>query len=263
MTEPLPSGPPLSEPLLSGTGLTVSYRNGRTSRVAVRDVDLRVDRGEILAVVGESGSGKSTLARALVGLLRPDTGAIRLAGAPLTLRRSPAQRRAIQMVFQDPRSSLNPRMTVRQIIGEAWQTHPAIRPADTGAGLRELLDLVGLPVEVLDRTAGQLSGGQAQRVSIARAVAVRPEVLVCDEAVSALDVSVQTQILALLLNLRDELGLAIVFITHDLGVVRQIADRVAVMHDGQVVEQGATEEVFEHPRDDYTRTLLDAVLDLA
>jgi oligopeptide transport system ATP-binding protein len=253
----------VTEPLLSATGITVSYRTGRTSRIAVRDVDLAVDRGEIVAVVGESGSGKSTLARALVGLLRPDSGAIRLAGSALTLRRTPAQRRAVQMVFQDPRSSLNPRMSVRQIIGEAWQTHPAIRPADTAAGLRDLLDRVGLPQAVQERTAGQLSGGQAQRVSIARAIAVRPDVLVCDEAVSALDVSVQTQILTLLLHLRAELGLAIVFITHDLGVVRQIADRVAVMHDGQIVERGTTEEVFDHPRDDYTRTLLDAVLDLA
>jgi ABC-type glutathione transport system ATPase component len=251
------------EPLLAAAGITVTYRTGRTSRTAVRDVDLSVDRSGIVAVVGESGSGKSTLARAIVGLLRPDSGTIALAGTPLSLRRDPAQRRAIQMVFQDPRSSLNPRMTVRQIIGEAWQTHPPIRPANVENGLRDLLDLVGLPVGVLDRRAGEMSGGQAQRVSIARSIAVRPQVLVCDEAVSALDVSVQTQILALLLRLRDELGLAIVFITHDLGVVRQIADRVAVMHDGRVVEEGATEDVFEHPQDAYTRTLLDAVLDLA
>ncbi len=253
----------MTEPLLTVAGLTVTYRTGRTSRTAVRDVDLRADPGEILAVVGESGSGKSTLARAIVGLLRPDRGSVALAGTALPLRRGSAQRRAIQMVFQDPRSSLNPRMTVRKILGEAWQTHPSTRPANVETGLRDLLELVGLPVGVLDRTAGEMSGGQAQRVSIARAIAVRPQVLVCDEAVSALDVSVQTQILTLLLHLRDELELAIVFITHDLGVVRQIADRVAVMHDGRVVEQGESEEVFEHPQDPYTQTLLDAVLDLA
>ncbi|HEY2673683.1 MAG TPA: ATP-binding cassette domain-containing protein [Rugosimonospora sp.] len=235
----------------------------RAAQPVVRDVDLSVAPGEIRAVVGESGSGKSTLARVIVGLLAPDHGTVRFDGADLPFRRSRAQRRAIQMVFQDPRSSLNPRMSVASIIDEAWRTHPSTRPADTALGLTGLLDSVGLDAAVAGRRVGELSGGQAQRVSIARAVAVGPRLLVCDEAVSALDVSVQTQILALLLRLREDLDLSILFITHDLGVVRQIADRVSVMHEGRIVEQARTDEVFEHPRDPYTKTLLGAVLDLA
>jgi len=250
-------------PLLRVHGVTVSYGRGRRAKPAVRDADLSVAAGQIVAVVGESGSGKSTLARAIVGILTPDHGSIEFAGAALPARRTAETRRAIQMVFQDPRSSLNPRMSVRQVVTEAWRTHPSTMPPDIESGLRALLDRVGLPAGVLDRVAGQLSGGQAQRVSIARAIAISPRLLVCDEAVSALDVSVQTQILALLLRLRAELGLSILFITHDLGVVRQIADHVAVMHDGRIVEQGAADDIFAHPRDDYTMALLDAVLDLA
>ncbi|MWA03618.1 ATP-binding cassette domain-containing protein [Actinomadura sp. LD22] len=249
------------KPLLDVRDVSITYPRRKTP--AVDDVSLSIGSGEIVAVVGESGSGKSTLARAVVGLLRPDRGSISHDGTVLAGRRTTAQRRDIQMVFQDPRSSLNPRLTVRKIVAEGWRTHPSARPADPEAGLVQLMDRVGLPAGLLDRTAEQLSGGQAQRVSIARAISIGPRLLVCDEAVSALDVSVQTQILSLLLRLRDELGLALLFITHDLGVVRQIADRVVVMHSARVVEQGPADDIFERPRDSYTRALLDSVLDLA
>ncbi len=205
------------------------------------------------------------MARCVTGLVRPDAGTLTFGGRPLERagRRSGELRRAIQMVFQDPRSSLNPRMTVASVIGEAWRTHPAAAPpGDREEALRRLLADVGLDGEVARRRAGELSGGQCQRVSIARALAVSPELLVCDEAVSALDVSVQAQILRLLVELRGTHRLALLFITHDLGVVRQIADRVAVMRRGVIVEEGPAEQVLGNPRHEYTRALLDAALDL-
>lgn len=214
-------------------------------------------------MVGESGSGKTTVARCVVGLQRADAGTVTLDGRPLgpAGRRSAQERRAIQMVFQDPRSSLNPRMTVAALIGEAWRTHTAPAGDRTEALHRALAD-VGLDEDVADRRAGDLSGGQCQRVSIARALAVGPRLLVCDEAVSALDVSVQAQILRLLVDLRESHHLALLFISHDLGVVHQIADRVAVMRRGVVVEEGAAGEVLGAPRHEYTQALLDAALDL-
>ncbi len=250
--------------LLSVDGLDLSYtRAGRTTR-AVRDVSFEVAAGEVLAVVGESGSGKSSLAKCIVGLAQPDRGAIELAGAPLgRRRRSKEERRRVQMVFQDPRSALDPRMTVFSLIDEGWRTHRSIAPTDRRAAAGALLESVGLDPLLLDRRPSQISGGQAQRVSIARALAVEPELLVCDEAVSALDVSVQTQVLALLAEIRTRLKLTMVFITHDLGVVRRIADRVAVMYLGEIVEIGPVDEVFAAPEQEYTRTLLSAALDLA
>jgi ABC-type glutathione transport system ATPase component len=255
-------------PVLAVRGVTHTYRAGsrrrrRQVRPAVRDASLEVGAGEIVAVVGESGSGKSTLARVVVGLLAPERGGVALHGEPLTSHRSNAQRRAVQMVFQDPKSSLNPRMTVAKVLREVWQAHPgALPPEGAEEGTAVLLRRVGLEPSLADRRPDQLSGGQAQRVSIARALAAGPELLVCDEAVSALDVSVQTQIIALLLELRDTMDLSLLFITHDLGVVRQIADRVVVMRHGDVVEQGPADEVFAAPREAYTRALLDAVLEL-
>ncbi|MEV0626759.1 ABC transporter ATP-binding protein [Nonomuraea wenchangensis] len=247
-------------------GRTKSWaRRGRAGLVAVDGVSLRVAPEETLAVVGESGSGKTTVARCVVGLQRPDSGSVTFEGRPLgpVGRRPPDLQRAVQMVFQDPRSSLNPRMTVAELIGEAWRTHPAAAPAgDRPAALRRVLADVGLDGDVAARRAGDLSGGQCQRVSIARALAVGPRLLVCDEAVSALDVSVQAQILRLLVDLRSSHRLALLFITHDLGVVHQIADRVAVMRGGAVVEEGPAGQVLGAPRHEYTRTLLDAALDL-
>ncbi|RKN41196.1 ABC transporter ATP-binding protein [Streptomyces hoynatensis] len=254
--------------LLDVRGLRVTFggrgRRRRGGFVAVDGVDLTVGPEETLGLVGESGSGKTTVARCVAGLIRPDAGGVHFEGRPLgpAGRRGAAQR-AVQMVFQDPRSSLNPRLTVASVIGEAWRTHPAAAPeGDREVALRGLLADVGLGPEVADRRAAELSGGQCQRVSIARALAVRPRLLVCDEAVSALDVSVQAQILGLLAGLRRSHRLAMLFITHDLGVVRQIADRVAVMRRGAVVEEGPTDEVLDAPRHEYTRALLDAALDL-
>ena len=232
---------------------------------AVDGVSLRIEPEETLAVVGESGSGKTTVARCVVGLQRPDAGTVTFDGQPLgpVGRRTPESQRAIQMVFQDPRSSLNPRMTVAALIGEAWRTHPAAAPkGDRREALLGVLSDVGLDEDVAGRRAGDLSGGQCQRVSIARALAVGPRLLVCDEAVSALDVSVQAQILRLLVDLRSRHSLALLFISHDLGVVHQIADRVAVMRSGVVVEEGPAGEVLGAPTHEYTQALLDAALDL-
>ncbi|MEV8287803.1 ABC transporter ATP-binding protein [Streptomyces niveus] len=255
--------------LLDVRDLRVSYGGRgigrRRGAPAVDGVSLSVAPEETLGLVGESGSGKTTVARCVAGLLRPGAGTITLDGRPLGRagRRTPESRRAVQMVFQDPRSSLNPRMTVASIIAEVWHTHPLTAPdGDRTEALHRLLADMGLDPEVASRRAGDLSGGQCQRVSIARALAVRPRLLVCDEAVSALDVSVQAQILRLLADLRARHRLAMLFISHDLGVVHQIADRVAVMHRGVLVEEGRTGDVLTAPRHAYTRTLLDAALDL-
>ncbi|WP_166351774.1 ATP-binding cassette domain-containing protein [Phytoactinopolyspora limicola] len=258
---------------LTVRGLRVSFggsrgmfgRGGRPAVAAVAGVDLDVAAGEIVAVVGESGSGKTTVARCVVGLVTPDDGTLSYDDVPLgsTRSRPPAIQRAIQMVFQDPRSSLNPRMTAGAIVREAWQAHPAAAPSgDQDAAVRNLLAEVGLDASVAGRRPSALSGGQCQRVSIARALALRPRLLVCDEAVSALDVSVQAQILRLLSDVRRDHGLSMLFISHDLGVVRQIADRVVVMRSGEVVEQAPAEDLFTRPTHPYTRALLDAALDL-
>jgi ABC-type glutathione transport system ATPase component len=240
-------------------------RYGRRGPAAVAGVDLDVGPRESVALVGESGSGKTTVARAVVGLVGAGRGTISFDGTRLGRIRSrpSALQRAIQLVFQDPRSSLNPRLTAGAIVREAWLTHPAVAPpGDHRRAVRELLAEVGLEESVVDRRPAALSGGQCQRVSIARALALRPRLLVCDEAVSALDVSVQAQILRLLVDLRREHDLSLLFISHDLGVVRQIADRVAVMRHGELVEQADAEALFERPQHPYTRELLDAALDL-
>lgn len=253
--------------LLEVAGLRVSFPipgsgQRRQRIVAVNGVDMIVGHGETSAVVGESGSGKSTVARCIVGLQRPDAGMMIFDGRPLSRRRGTLQRRAIQMVFQDPMASLNPRMSVAQIIGEVWQTHPDLAPADRRKSLADILDAVGMSHTLLDRHPRELSGGQCQRVSIARALALRPRLLVCDEAVSALDVSVQTQVLRLLADLRRDREFSMIFISHDLAVVRQISERVLVMQRGDVVEDGPTEQIFADPQHPYTQTLLDAALDL-
>lgn len=230
---------------------------------AVDGVSLQLRRGETLGIVGESGCGKSTLAKLLVGLEKPTRGEIRVRGEDLTRMSGTALRRArrnIQMVLQDPYTSLNPRMTVGDIIGEPYDIHPDAAPGYGKArAVRELLDIVGLNPDHINRYPHQFSGGQRQRIGIARALALRPEIIVCDEPVSALDVSVQGQVINLLEGLQRELGLSYVFIAHDLSVVRHISDRVAVMYLGKIVETGDDVAIYEQATHPYTQALLSAV----
>ena len=255
-----------SAPILEGRDLQRTFRSGsgrRARRVAaVAGVDLQLRSGEILAIVGESGSGKSTLARMLVGLDSPDAGTLRFRDQDVTrgrLRDRRVLRRGVQMVFQDPYMSLNPRMTVQQIIAEPLAATRTGSPASRRERVAELLELVGLTPEMGSRFPHQFSGGQRQRIGIARALALHPDVLVCDEPVSALDVSIRAQIIDLLCDLRERLGMSIVFIAHDLSLVRHIADRVAVMYLGNMVEIGDTETVYRSPEHPYTRSLLSAI----
>ncbi|HEX7291827.1 MAG TPA: ATP-binding cassette domain-containing protein [Conexibacter sp.] len=230
---------------------------------AVDDVTLEVRGGESLGIVGETGSGKSTLARMLLNLLEPTSGVVRWRGEDVTHARGAqlaALRRARQLVFQDPAGSLNPRKTVGAAIADPFAIH-GLLPERGARGRRvaELLEQVGLEPALANRYPHELSGGMRQRVGIARALALRPELLVADEPVSALDVSIQAQILTLLRDLRRELGLTLVLISHDLAVVRHMCERVAVMHDGKLVEVGPVEELYRAPREPYTRELLAAV----
>src|SRR5690348_1165694 len=220
----------------------LSARVGRRDRLqvtALDGVDLVIRHGESLGIVGESGCGKSTLARVLVGLVPLTSGTLRINGDAVGVKRSRPMRRHIQMVFQDPSSSLNPMRTVRQILSELLRAHELVPSDRVRARCHELLELVHLPRSVLDVKPRQLSGGQRQRVGIARALALEPEVLIADEAVAALDVSVQATILNLLSDLRERLGLTLIYISHDLSVVRHISDELAVMHLGRIVEAGS------------------------
>ncbi|SDG99975.1 oligopeptide transport system ATP-binding protein [Sinosporangium album] len=245
-------------------GLVVEYpvRVGFLHRRRVRAVDavdLHLGRGEILGLVGESGCGKSTLARVVVGLASPSAGRILLDGVPVPSRRPPEMRRRVQMIYQDPGSSLNPRRTVLQTLAEPLRRHRIVPAEEIEGRALELLEMVGLGKRQLSALPRELSGGQRQRVAIARALAVEPEVLVADEAVAALDASVAGAVLNLLRDLRDRLGLTVLFISHDLATVRGLCDRVAVMYMGSVVEEGPVVEVFARPGHPYTRVLLDAV----
>jgi ABC-type glutathione transport system ATPase component len=243
---------------------TVGERVGRSQvepTRAVDDISFTLHHGEILGLAGESGSGKTTLARCIILLIEPDAGTIELDGIDVRTargRKLRELRRRMQMVFQDPYSSLNPRMSVGAAILEAGRVHHQPGSEAGGPFVARLLDLVRLPATAASRHPSELSGGQRQRIAVARALAVGPQILIADEAVSALDVSIQTQLLNLFLDLRDELGLAVLFVAHQLSVIAEVADRVAVMHHGEIVEIGPTAEVFRAPQAAYTQTLLAA-----
>ncbi|MFE3839095.1 ABC transporter ATP-binding protein [Pseudogemmobacter sonorensis] len=257
MHDPLPA----ATPVLSVRGARKVYGEF----TAVHEVSFDLMPGETLAIVGESGSGKSTVAKMLLRLEEPSGGQALWKGRDLFAMSAAdlfALRRDLQMVFQDPTQSLNPRMTVWQLITEAWIIHPGILPRDRWkARVAELLTQVGLKPQMASRYPHQFSGGQRQRIAIARALALEPELIICDEAVSALDVSVQAQVIALLDDLRKRLGISFVFIAHDLPVVRDFADHVMVMQKGRVVEMGTVRQIFDSPRQPYTRALLAAGLD--
>ena len=227
---------------------------------AVNNVSLRIRKGETLGLVGESGCGKSTLAKMLLGLLAPSSGNVLVNGKEIDPSRRKALARAVQPIFQDPYSSLNPRRTVADIVGVPLRLHDVGTHAEQKKRVKEMLDLVGMPERTHSQYPNQLSGGQRQRVAIARALVLRPDILICDEPTSALDVSVQAQILNLLLDLKAEFGLTYLFISHDLGVVEHLVDRVAVMHQGQIVELGTREQIFARPEHPYTRMLLASAL---
>jgi len=230
---------------------------------AVDGVSMTLGPGETLGLVGESGSGKSTVAKLIMALQQPTAGQVLYKGrdvAAMSSRQLREYRRNVQIIFQDPYSSLNPRMTVGDIVAEAWDVHPnAVARQDRAATVRELLERVGLRPDYANRYPHQFSGGQRQRIGIARALALRPEVIICDEPVSALDVSVQAQVINLLQDLQDEFGLSFLFIAHDLSVVRHLSDRVAVRYLGKVVETGDRDAIYHRAAHPYTQALLSAV----
>jgi oligopeptide/dipeptide ABC transporter ATP-binding protein len=239
---------------LSAEAITVAFGD----QVAVDDVSLAVDAGAAVGLVGESGSGKTTVARVLCGLQTPDSGRVLFDGEALSRRRTVAQRRAVQMVFQDPFGSLNPRRRIGSMLVELLRVHGLSGGAERARAL-ELLELVGLPAAALDRYPAAFSGGQRQRIAIARALAAEPRILIADEPVSALDVSVQATVLRVFAQLRSELDIGLLLISHNLAVIRVLCETVAVMYLGRLVETGTTAELFDDPRHPYTRALLAAV----
>jgi ABC-type glutathione transport system ATPase component len=239
------------------------HRGGTTRELrAVNDVSLTVQPGEIVGLVGESGCGKTTLSRIMIGIETATAGEITYDGRPVKTRSDWRElRRSVQYVFQDPFTALCPTMRIGDALAEPLGIHNICPPAERKARVARMLEMVGLHPDVARRLPNQLSGGQRQRVNLARALMLEPKVLICDEIVSGLDVSVQAQVLALLLELQERLGLSLVFISHDLRVVRYLCSRVLVMYMGEVVEQGAVEAVFDSPQHAYTRSLLAAIPD--
>jgi len=248
-------------PLLEVTDLVVDYRNGRRSFRAVSEVSFSLAAGRTLGLVGESGSGKSTIGRAILGLAPASGGSIRFAGAELASMKR-AERRAlssqIQVIFQDPYSSLDITKTIGYTLAEPLNQHEQLTRAQTLERIRAMVRRVGLPEESIHRYPAQFSGGQRQRIAIARALIGNPKFVVCDEPVSALDLSIQAEVMNLLAELQKSMGLALLFISHDLSVVRHISDELVVLKNGRVVEQGAAEDIYNDPQHSYTQTLLAA-----
>ncbi|MDJ0467247.1 ATP-binding cassette domain-containing protein [Rhodococcoides fascians] len=254
----------MSAPLLSVENLVVEYPVGNGVFRAVDSVSFSVERGKTVAVVGESGCGKSTIAKSIVRLLTPTSGSIMVDGtdiAQMSEKSLRPFRSRVQMVFQDPYGSLDPHLTAVDIVGEPLRLKGIRSKSERATRAAELIDRVGLPSTALTRRPAEFSGGQRQRIGIARALASGPEILVCDEATSALDVSVQAQVLELLREIQQQTGLTYVFISHNLGVVREISETVVVMSKGRIVERGDTEEVLARPKQPYTRALRAAALD--
>jgi peptide/nickel transport system ATP-binding protein len=255
-----------SLPLLELTNIRRTFTvtrglfKGKMSLHAVNGVSLRIQKGDVLGLVGESGCGKTTLARILLGLLPPSSGEILVEGKAMKREERRSIARKIQPVFQDPYSSLNPRKTVGSIVSLPLRVHKVGDSSTWRGRVEEMLEQVGLPKRVLHSYPGQLSGGQRQRVAVARALIMRPEVVICDEPTSSLDVSVQAQILNLLISLRRDLGLTYLLISHNLAVVEHLATRVAVMYLGRIVEEAETDRIFQKPRHPYTKALLESVL---
>jgi peptide/nickel transport system ATP-binding protein len=256
------TGRPVLE--LRGVSKTYSIKQGmfgeRKPLRAVNDVSLSINKGDVLGLVGESGCGKSTLAKILLGLDAPTSGEVLVDGEPIGDQNRRILARRIQPIFQDPYSSLNPRKSIRDIISLPLRVHKIGDAASQDKAVREILDIVGLPARVMNSYPNQMSGGQRQRVAIARALIMKPEIVICDEPTSALDVSVQSQILNLLVDLRRELGLTYLFISHNLAVVEHLATRVAVMYLGRIVEEAPVDALFDAPRHPYTEALLASVL---
>lgn len=253
-------------PLLELQGITRTFMikrgffQGKQPLHALNDVSLQINPGEVLGLVGESGCGKSTLAKILLGLLPPSTGEVLMNGKPIASHDRRSIARQIQPIFQDPYSSLNPRKTIAQIVSLPLRVHGIGDSTQRRQAVEDILDLVGLPRRLYQAYPNQLSGGQRQRVAIARALIIKPSVVICDEPTSALDVSVQSQIINLLIDLRQELGLTYLLISHNLAVVEHLATRVAVMYLGRIVEEAETDQLFATPRHPYTQALLASVL---
>jgi ABC-type glutathione transport system ATPase component len=256
----------MGELLLDARGLRKTFASGRGRRRrevrAVDDVSIAIDAGQTHGLVGESGSGKSTTGRILLRLVEPDAGSATFRGQDLLALRGArlrAMRRHMQLIYQDPFSSVDPRFSIRDIVAEPWVIHRLHDRAERRRRADELLERVGIDPGLGGRRPSSFSGGQLQRVGIARALALEPDLIICDEPVSALDVSVQGQILNLLMDLQAERGLSYLFIAHDLAVVRHISQRVSVMREGRIVESGTRDDIFDHPQHDYTKLLLAAM----